>query len=104
MARHKKVEIGQTVQLRHTFGGRDERLPFVVTHVYDDDTVSGVAFSGEPGALGWGNRPTQGFPMVKQGDAHREWRSANGRRKEAEALPEPLPESESSPEPVKDGS
>ena len=49
---------GQFVELR---GSRSTRagltwLPMLVTHVHDDDTVSGVAFSGIPNATGW-HRP-----------------------------------------------
>ena len=56
-------------------GGR--WLPFLVTFVHDADTVSGVAFSGQPAQVGW-HRPTQDFAGVKRGDRNREWREGGG--------------------------
>lgn len=48
-------------------------LPFLVTFVHDADTVSGVAFSGQPAQVGW-HRPTEAFAGVKRGERNREWR------------------------------
>ena len=52
-------------------GGR--WLPFLVTAVHDADTVSGVAFSGQPAQVGW-HRPSQDFAGVTRGERNREWR------------------------------
>ena len=48
-------------------------LPFLVTVVYDEDTVSGVAFCGHPFSVGW-NRPVADFAHVRRGEANRQWR------------------------------
>ena len=66
-----QVEISQMASLRQP---KQVWLPFLVTHVHDENQVSGVAFSGMPGALGWMNRAAQAFDHVEQGDGIREWR------------------------------
>ena len=48
-------------------------LPLLITAVHDADTVSGVAFSGQPAQVGW-HRPTEAFAGVKRGERNREWR------------------------------
>ena len=55
-------------------GGR--WLPFLVTAVHDADTVSGVAFSGQPAQVGW-HRPSQDFAGVTRGERNREWREVD---------------------------
>ena len=49
-------------------------LPFMVTHLYDGNVVSGVAFSGEPGPLGWMNKGVQTYDNVSKGNDRRMWR------------------------------
>ena len=61
---------GQWAEIQQP-GGR--WLPFLVTFVHDADTVSGVAFSGQPAQVGW-HRPAQDFAGVKRGERNREWR------------------------------
>ena len=85
----KQVKAGQSVLFRLGFGGSDELLPFLVTHVYDDDVVSSVAFSGEPGPLGWNNRGAMHNAQVQHGNENRQWRYANCRLKDPELEPVP---------------
>ena len=60
-------------------------LPFLITHVYDADTVSGVAFSGQPSQVGW-HRPSADFAHVKRGESNRQWREvASAEAEEAPA-------------------
>ena len=50
-----------------------EWLPFMVTHVHADGVVSGVAFSGEPGAIGW-HRGAMEFTQASRGGGVGCWR------------------------------
>ena len=59
-------------------------LPFLITHVHDADTVSGVAFSGQPSRAGW-HRPTADFAHVTRGEANRQWREVAAEAAPAEA-------------------
>lgn len=69
--------MGQWAELRQ----RDHWLPFLITHVHDADTVSGVGFSGRPHDAGW-NRPYADFSRVQRGDGNRQWRpKPRGRQK-----------------------
>ena len=68
MARHKKMEVGQMVELAQPRLGEKVWLPFMVTQVYEDGMISGVCFSGEPGALGWMNRAAQAFDKREMGN------------------------------------
>ena len=95
MARHKQVLPGHMVQFRQVFGHRDDVIPFLVTHVHVDGSVSGVAFSGEPGAMGWNNRASQAFPHVMQGRENRQWQPMG---KQFEMPDDPMPEPEPSEE------
>ena len=63
-------------------------LPFLVTAVHDADTVSGVAFSGQPAQVNW-RRPSADFAHVAQGDGNRQWREKPKRRRVKPADPEP---------------
>lgn len=63
------LRIGSRVEFRQG----SEWLLMVVTHVHDDDTVSGVAFSGLPARVGW-HRGAMEFANVKRGDQNRNWR------------------------------
>ena len=64
------MRVGQWVELCQP-GGR--WLPFLVTHVYDANTVSGVAFSGQPAQVGW-HRPVADFAHVTRGESNRQFR------------------------------
>lgn len=76
--RRKKPAIGQVVEFAQSVNGDRVYFPFIVSHVHDDGTVSGVAFTGMPGAVGWGNRGAQPFDHVSQGKNNREWRFHKG--------------------------
>ena len=68
-----EVKVCQFVLFRQIMGGRDQQLPFLVTHVHEEDgTISGVAFSGMPQVVQWA-RCAQDFAHVKQGDDNRQW-------------------------------
>ncbi len=69
----RQARIGQIVEIRQIFGGRDEWLPMIVTHV-DGDVIGGVAFSAYSSACRWNSRGSQPFTEVKQGTGNREWR------------------------------
>ena len=71
--RNKKVEVGQFVEICQIAHGQKVWLPFMVTHVHEDSMISGVAFSGVPAPVGWGNRGAQPFQGVQQGHDNREW-------------------------------
>ena len=64
---------GQWAEILQTGNRGPAWLPFLVTAVHDADTVSGVAFSGQPAQVGW-HRPTEAFAGVKRGERNREWR------------------------------
>ena len=51
----------------------DRWMPFLITAVHDADTVSGVAFCGQPSTVGW-HRPVADFAHVTRGDQNRQWR------------------------------
>ena len=77
MARPRKMHVGMMLEIAQMASLREPVkvwLPFIVTHLYDGNVVSGVAFSGEPGALGWMNRGAQTFDHVEKGNAGRMWR------------------------------
>ena len=73
MPRVKKAKVGDFVEIGQGRNGTIEYVPFLVTHVYDNDVVSGVAFSGEPGPLGWNNRGAQPFNSIGKGDGNAQW-------------------------------
>ena len=67
------MKVGQFVLFRQIMGGRDQQVPFLVTHVHEEDgTISGVAFSGMPQVVQWA-RCAQDFAHVKQGEDNRQW-------------------------------
>ena len=96
MARQKKMQVGQMVELAQPRLGEKEWLPFLITQIYDDGRISGVCFSGEPGALGWMNRAAQAFDHVEFGNGMREYRVKGVQQ--MEDAPEAAPETESGPE------
>ena len=65
------VEIGQTVQISCA----GEWLPMIVTHIIDDNYLSGVAFNARfnDKKFLWG-RPYREFEGVFKGDGERHWR------------------------------
>ena len=65
--------VGAWVELSQMRNGEPEWVPFLVTHVFSDELISGVAFSGEPAAISW-QRGSMEFNQVKQGDDNRQWR------------------------------
>ena len=78
--RKRKASVGQMVEVCHMVNGQEEWLPFMVTNAYEDETtIAGVAFSGRPVAVGWGNRGAQPMDKVEKGDANRHWRFKRGR-------------------------
>ena len=68
-------------------------LPFLITHVHDADTVSGVAFSGQPSRAGW-HRPVADFAHVTRGESNRQWREIEAEAAPAEAPAEEAPEAD----------
>lgn len=90
MARPRKMQVGMMVELAQPRLGEKEWLPFMVTQVYEDGLISGVCFSGEPGALGWMNRAAQAFDHVEHGNAMRQYRVKGA------------PQMEDAPEPAMD--
>ena len=74
MGRPKKLAAGVFVEIAQSRNGEQVWLPFLVTDVRDADTVSGVGFTGWPGAVGWSNRGTEAFSNVEKGVGHRNWR------------------------------
>ena len=77
MARPRKMHVGMMLEIAQMGFFREPAkvwLPMIVTHLYDGNVVSGVAFSGEPGALGWMNRGAQTFDHVEKGNEGRMWR------------------------------
>ena len=73
MVKGINMKVGQFVLFRQIMGGRDQQLPFLVTHVHEEEgTISGVAFSGMPQVVQWA-RCAQGFAHVKQGEDNRQW-------------------------------
>ena len=111
------MQVGQFVLFRQIMGGRDQQVPFLVTHVHEEDgTISGVAFSGMPQVVQWA-RCAQDFAHVKQGEDNRQWQPMDDgghyepdpqviQEMVAEALtvPEPTIQSEPIPEPAVDDS
>ena len=67
---------GQWAEIRQG-AGEGEWLPFLITHVIDAETVSGVAFTGHPFRVGW-SHPVGDFNSVKRGDINRCWRPLGG--------------------------
>ena len=67
------MRVGQFVEFCQPGG---HWLPFLVTHVYDANTVSGVAFSGQPNQVGW-HRPVADFAHVTRGESNRQWRDVD---------------------------
>ena len=64
------MTVGQWVEICQPGG---HWLPFLITAAHDSDTVSGVAFSGQPAQVGW-HRPSQDFAGVKRGELNHQWR------------------------------
>ena len=99
--RNKKVEVGQFVEICQIAHGQKVWLPFMVTHVHDESTVSGVAFTGIPAPVGWGNRGAQPFQGVQHGHDNREWQPRGmGMPETPDPASEPM---EPEPEDVDDG-
>ena len=73
----KAATVGAMVEFRQHRKGGEDWLPFLVTHVHNATMVSGVAFSGEPGAIGW-HRGSMEFSQVVQGTENRQWRWPSG--------------------------
>ena len=94
----KAATNGQMVELSQPANGETVWLPFLVTHVHDGEQISGVCFSGMPGALGWMNRAAQAFDHVEKGSGMREWRFKRGRPADEPDEPEDQPESYHTPE------
>ena len=62
------------VEIHQTIRGKSRWLPFLVTHVHEEDgDISGVAMSGLPAQTSW-MRAAQDFAHVKQGEDNRCWR------------------------------
>ena len=77
MARPRTMKVGMMLELAEMASFRQPEkvwLPFMVTHLYDGNVVSGVAFSGEPGPLGWMNKGVQTYDNVPKGNDRRMWR------------------------------
>lgn len=70
----KAVAVGDWVEVCQVRNGAKEWLPMLVTHVHGDDVIGGVAFSGAPAAIGWGNRGAEPFSHVQKGTENRQWR------------------------------
>ena len=108
-----EVKVCQFVLFRQIMGGRDQQVPFLVTHVHEEDgAISGVAFSGMPQVVQWA-RCAQDFAHVKQGDDNRQWQPmedeitisveamkalSESSRQEVQAIVEEALQSESLPE------
>ena len=68
------VARGMLVEIHQTIRGKSRWLPFLVTHVHEEDgDISGVAMSGLPAQTSW-MRAAQDFAHVKQGEDNRCWR------------------------------
>ena len=68
------VARGMVVEIHQTIRGKSRWLPFLVTHVHEEDgDISGVAMSGLPAQTSW-MRAAQDFAHVKQGEDNRCWR------------------------------
>ena len=96
LRRGKRPTVGMMVEVSQMANTVPKWLPFVITDVHDDDMVSGVAFSGIPGPLGWNNRGAQPFHGVVKGSDNRMWRFKRGRQASDEdemedMAPEPEP-------------
>ena len=93
MARPRTMKVGMMLELAEMASFRQPEkvwLPFMVTHLYDGNVVSGVAFSGEPGPLGWMNRAVQTYDNVPKGNDRRMWRFPGDVADESEPV-EPMP-------------
>ena len=91
MARPKKMQPGMMVELAQPRLGEKEWLPFLITQVYEDGLISGVCFSGEPGALGWMNRAAQAFDKREMGSNVGQYRVKGAPQMEDAPEPEPEP-------------
>ena len=89
MARPKKMQVGMMVEFAQPRLGEKVWLPFMVTHVYEDGRISGVCFSGEPGALGWMNRAAQAFDKREMGSTIGQYRVKGAPQMEDAPEPEP---------------
>ena len=67
LRRGKRPTMGMMVEISQMANSVMKWLPFMVTDVHEDETVSGVAFSGMPGPLGWNNRGAQPIPRRREG-------------------------------------
>ena len=93
MARPRTMKVGMMLELAEMASFRQPEkvwLPFMVTHLYDGNVVSGVAFSGEPGPLGWMNKGVQTYDNVPKGNDRRMWRFPGDVADESEPV-EPMP-------------
>ena len=96
LRRGKRPTMGMMVEISQMANSVMKWLPFMVTDVHEDETVSGVAFSGMPGPLGWNNRGAQPFHGVEKGSDNRQWRFKRGRQanddmEDMEDMPDPEP-------------
>lgn len=66
-------KAGQWAELCQPSNAGPVWLPFLITAVHDAETVSGVAFCGQPASVGW-HRPSADFAHVVRGESNRQWR------------------------------
>lgn len=100
MSENSTVRPFDWVELIYVRNAELTRFPLLVTDVFDNDVIHGVAFTGLPGAVGWG-RCAQEFNHLPRGDDNRCWspRADTGSSPEVgailaavqDALPEWLP-------------
>ena len=63
-----EVKVCQFVLFRQIMGGRDQQVPFLVTHVHEEDgTISGVAFSGHASSRSVGSLMRSGLRSRQAG-------------------------------------
>ena len=69
-----KPQMGMFVEFcQRKYGGGEEWMPFLVTHVHSAKVISGVAFNGKPAAISF-RRGAMEFDNVHKGSNHRQWR------------------------------
>ena len=64
------IEEGNWVEV--TVVPNRPKIPMLVTHVHDERTVSGVAFTGERMGLGW-RSPCMDYQRIQRGPLPRQW-------------------------------
>ena len=102
LRRGKRPTMGMMVEISQMANSCTMKwLPFMVTDVHEDETVSGVALSGMPGPLGWNNRGAQPFHGVESRAATiGMWRFKRGRQAsddmdDMDDMPDPEPDARS---------